>query len=97
MVKCSCKIKLKKYRARMAGYPGVMNDPNMQGVLRSKAFAVKAAADSASRADARYAVEQFHGRLADGFVVRTDSYVANAVEAKHKTLTKAAASAGGGR
>lgn len=46
MVKCRCKVRLKRYKANKAGYPAVMANPNIQGMLRGKAHAVKGAADS---------------------------------------------------
>lgn len=37
MVKCRCKWRLKRYKAKKAGYPAVMANTNIQGMLRGKA------------------------------------------------------------
>ena len=99
MVKCRCKWRLKRYKAKKAGYPAVMANTNIQGMLRGKAHAVKGAADSSARPGAVYGVEPFKGSLGSGYLVTTDNGDAMADEFYHKTLTKAAgrAGAGGGR
>lgn len=99
MVKCRCKWRLKRYRARKAGYPAVMANTNIQGMLRGKAHAVKGAADSSARPGAVYGVEPFKGLLGTGYLVTTENIDAAVDEFHHKTLTKAAgrAGAGGGR
>ncbi len=99
MVKCRCKWRLKRYKAKKAGYPAVMANTNIQGMLRGKAHAVKGAADSSARPGAVYGVEPFKGSLGTGYLVTTENGDAMADEFYHKTLTKAAgrAGAGGGR
>lgn len=99
MVKFNCKWRLKRYKARKAGYPAVMANTNIQGMLRGKAHAVKGAADSSARPGAVYEVKPFKGSLGSGYVVITENGDAMADEFYHKTLTKAAgrAGAGGGR
>ena len=99
MAKFSCKWRLKRYKAKTAGYPAVMANTSIQGMLRGKAHAVKGAADSSARPGAVYGVEPFKGSLGTGYVVTTENGDAMADEFYHKTLTKAAgrAGAGGGR
>lgn len=99
MVKCRCKVRLNRYKAKKAGYPAVMTNPNIQGMLRGKAHAVKGAADSSARPGAVYGVEPFKGSLGTGYLVTTENIEAMVDEFHHKTLTKAAgrAGAGGGR
>lgn len=99
MVKFNCKWRLKRYKAKKAGYPAVMANTNIQGMLRGKAHAVKGAADSSARPGAVYEVEPFKGSLGSGYLVTTDNGDAMVDEFYHKTLTKAAgrAGAGGGR
>lgn len=99
MVKFNCKWRLKRYKANKAGYPAVMANTNIQGMLRGKAHAVKGAADSSARPGAVYGVEPFKGSLGSGYLVTTDNGDAMADEFYHKTLTKAAGRAGsiGGR
>lgn len=99
MVKCRCKVRLNRYKAKKAGYPAVMANPNIQGMLRGKAHAVKGAADSSARPGALYGVEPFKGSLGTGYLVTTENIEAMVDEFHHKTLTKAAgrAGAGGGR
>lgn len=99
MAKCRCKVRLKRYKAKKAGYPAVMANTNIQGMLRGKAHAVKGAADSSARPGAVYGVEPFKGSLGTGYLVTTENGDAMADEFYHKTLTKAAgrAGAGGGR
>lgn len=99
MVKCRCKVRLNRYKAKKAGYPAVMANPNIQGMLRGKAHAVKGAADSSARPGAVYGVEPFKGSLGTGYLVTTENIEAMVDELHHKTLTKAAgrAGAGGGR
>lgn len=99
MVKCRCKWRLKRYKAKKAGYPAVMANTNIQGMLRGKAHAVKGAANSSARPGAVYGVEPFKGSLGTGYLVTTENGDAMADEFYHKTLTKAAgrAGAGGGR
>lgn len=99
MVKCRCKVRLNRYKAKTAGYPAVMANPNIQGMLRGKAHAVKGAADSSARPGAVYGVEPFKGSLGTGYLVTTENIEAMVDEFYHKTLTKAAgrAGAGGGR
>lgn len=96
MVKCRCKWRLKRYKAKKAGYPAVMANPNIQGMLRGKAHAVKGAADSSARPGAVYGVEPFKGSLCTGYLVTTENGDAMADEFYHKTLTKAAGRAGAG-
>lgn len=99
MVKCRCKVRLNRYKAKKAGYPAVMANPNIQGMLRGKAHAVKGAVDSSARPGAVYGVEPFKGSLGTGYLVTTENIEAMVDEFHHKTLTKAAgrAGAGGGR
>lgn len=99
MVKFKCKWRLKRYKANKAGYPAVMANTNIQGMLRGKAHAVKGAADSSACPDAVYGVEPLKGRLGTGYLVTTENADAAVDEFRHKTLTKAAgrAGAGGGR
>lgn len=99
MVKCRCKVRLNRYKAKKAGYPAVMANPSIQGMLRGKAHAVKGAADSSARPGAVYGVEPFKGSLGTGYLVTTENIEAMVDEFHHKTLTKAAgrAGAGGGR
>ena len=99
MVKCRCKVRLNRYKAKKAGYPAVMANPNIQGMLRGKAHAVKGAADSSARPGAVYGVEPFKGSIGTGYLVTTENIEAMVDEFHHKTLTKAAgrAGAGGGR
>lgn len=96
MVKCRCKVKLVKYKADMAGYPGVMNASGVQSMLRNKANAVCSAANGSARPGAVYGTSTFQGKLARGHVATTTNYEAMIDEFYHKTLTKAAHSAGGG-
>ena len=99
MVKCRCKVRLKRYKAKKAGYPAVMANTNIQGMLRGKAHAVKGAAGSSACPGAVYEVKPFKGSLGTGYLVITDNTDAAVDEFRHKTLTKAAgrAGAGGGR
>lgn len=99
MVKCRCKWRLKRYKARTAGYPAVMANTNIQGMLRGKAHAVKGAAESSSCPGTVYEVKPLKGTLGTGYLVITDNTDAAVDEFRHKTLTKAAgrAGAGGGR
>lgn len=99
MVKFKCKWRLKRYKAKKAGYPAVMANTNIQGMLRGKAHAVKGAADSSASPGAVYGVEPFKGLLGTGYLVTTENADAAVDEFRHKTLTKAAgrAGAGGGR
>ena len=96
MVKCRCKWRLKRYKAKKAGYPAVMANPNIQGMLRGKAHAVKGAADSSARPGAVYGVEPFKGSLGTGCLVKPENGDAMADDFYHKTLTKAAGRAGAG-
>ena len=95
MVKCRCKVKLVKYKADKSGYPGVMNASGVQSMLRNKADAVCSAANGSARPGAAYSADEFQGVLAKGRIVHTDNYEAMIDEFYHKTLTKAAHSAGG--
>lgn len=96
MVKCRCKVKLVKYKADKSGYPGVMNAGAVQSILSSKASAVCSAANgSAQQPGSAYVVEDHQGVLAKGRFVYTDNGEAAVDEFRHKTLTKAAHSAGG--
>lgn len=98
MVKASFRLKLDKYKADKSGYPGVMNASAVQGILGSKADAVCRAANGAAQPGAAYTVATLNGRLANGYMVSTGaSSDAAADEYLHKTLTKAAHAAGGGR
>ncbi len=99
MVNFKCKWRLKRYKAKKAGYPAVMSNTNIQGMLRGKAHAVKGAADSSASPGAVYGVEPFKGSLGTGYLVTTENADAAVDEFRHKTLTKAAgrAGAGGGR
>jgi hypothetical protein len=92
-------VRLNRYKAKKAGYPAVMANPNIQGMLRGKAHAVKGAADSSARPGAVYGVEPFKGSLGTGYLVTTENIEAMVDEFHYKTLTKAAgrAGAGGGR
>lgn len=96
MARFSCKFRLIEYRAKMSGYPGVMNAGAVQGMLRTKADAVCHAASGSAPPDAEYETSDFHGILANGYVVSTANYEAMIDEFHHKTLTKAAHAAGGG-
>lgn len=96
MVKFNCKWRLKRYKAKKAGYPAVMANTNIQGMLRGKAHAVKGTADSSARPGAVYGVEPFKGSLGTGYLVTTENGDAMADEFYHKTLTKAAGRAGAG-
>lgn len=99
MVKFNCKWRLKRYKARKAGYPAVMANTNIQGMLRGKAYAVKGAVDSSACPGAVYEVKPLKGLLGTGYLVITDNADAAVDEFRHKTLTKAAvrAGVGGGR
>lgn len=97
MAKCS--VKLSKFKWSRAGYADTMNGGAVQRIVRSKAKAVKAAADaSLSPGGYRHEgheVKDVTGELANGCVVRTKTDQARYTQAKRKTLTKAVNSLGG--
>lgn len=95
MVKLSCKVKLVKYKANKSAYPAVMNAGGVQSMLRNKANSVCSAANGSARPGAVYGINTFQGKLARGYVATTTNYEAMIDEFYHKTLTKAAHSAGG--
>lgn len=93
MARTGCSVKFGRFKWNRAGYAAMMNGGAVQGMLRAKAAAVKAAADAdLSEGGYRYEgheVRESPGALANGFSVRTKTDQARYSQAKRKTLKKA--------
>lgn len=90
----NCKVKFKKFKWDPSGYSQVKDGAPTQAILAAKAAQVKSSADAMSKGSHR--VTQLRGSLDMGYFVAADDYEARYDQAKHKTLTKALGSAGGG-
>lgn len=92
-----CSLKWGKFKWDRAGYARCMNDESVQGIVKTVARNVRAAATSMLSADGHtvpgFTMSRFQGKLANGYSVKANSEHAKYSCAKNKTLTKAARSA----
>lgn len=90
-------VKIGKFKPNRAGYAALMNQGSVQSLLKSKANAVKSAADSMVLPDKwtvpysyePHEVKEIVGKLAHGYVVRTKTDHARLAESQRGTLTRA--------
>ena len=94
MAKCRCKVKFGPFRPNMGGYAATMNASAVQSILLDHAEKTKGAADGALSADGYDTAEAHkigtaHGKLANGYYVRTNTNHAKRSTLRHNTLKKA--------
>ena len=94
MAKCRCKVKISGFKPERSGYAAVMNGSACQSIVRDHAEKTKDAADGMLSADGYDTAEahklgQAHGKLANGYYVRTNTNHAKRSTLRHNTLKKA--------
>ena len=94
MAKCRCRVKFGPFRPKRSGYASVMNASACQSILKGHAEQTKSAADGELSADGYDTAEAHkigvaHGKLANGYYVRTNTNHAKRSTLKHNTLKKA--------
>lgn len=94
MGKCRCKVRIDRFMANRGGYAATMNAPGVQSIVRDHAEKTKAAADGMLSADGydtaeAHKVGTAHGKLANGYYVRTNTNHAKRSTLRHNTLKKA--------
>lgn len=88
-------VRLKRFVPDLAGYTQVKDGGGVQAILQGKAESVRAAADS-MLGEYGHKVVQKRAKFDMRYVVGTETAHALNSQAKHKTLTKACNSIGGG-
>ncbi|WP_307739000.1 hypothetical protein [uncultured Parolsenella sp.] len=88
-------VRLRRFVPNLAGYTQVKDDGEVQAILQGKADSVRAAADS-MLGEPGHRVVQKRAKFDMRYVVGTETAHAFHSQAKHKTLTKACNSIGGG-
>lgn len=88
-------VRLKRFVPDLVGYTQVKDGADVQSILQAKADYVRAAADS-MLGEQGHKVVQRRAKFDMRYVVGTETAPALRSQAKHKTLTKACNSIGGG-
>lgn len=94
MAKCSCRVKISGFKYKRSGYADVMNAPACQDILREHAERTRDAADRMLSDDnygsaKGHKVGVAHGKLSDGYYVRTNTNHAKRSTLRSNTLKKA--------
>ena len=96
MAKCKCKVRISGFEPNKGGYAAVMNGSACQGIVRDHAEATLDAADGMLTPDnytsAKHRGHKLgvaHGKLANGYYVRTYTNHAKRSTLRHNTLKKA--------
>ena len=94
MAKCSCRVKISGFKPNLKGYAAVMNGSSCQGILKDHAERTKEAADGMVSDDGYTSAESHkigtaHGKLSNGYYVRTYTHHAKYSNAAHNNLKKA--------
>ena len=90
-------VKIGPFKPNRAGYAACQNQGGVQNFLKSKADAIKSAADANVLPDKwtvpysydAHEVKEITGKLANGYVVRTKTDHARLAESQRGSLTKA--------
>lgn len=87
-------INFGKFTWDKGGYIALMNSSKVQSILEKKANAIENSANSAlSKPDGHtqpgYKAKKWQGRMANGYVVHSNTRHGTNSQAKNKTLTKA--------
>ena len=94
MAKCRCKVKFGPFTPKRSGYAAVMNASACQSILKGHAEQTKRAAtlalgdDGYTSADG-YKIGVAHGKLANGYYVRTYTWHAMRDNLLYNTLKEA--------
>lgn len=94
MAKCRCKVKISGFKPERSGYAAVMNGSACQAIVRDHAEQTKRAATLALGKDGYstakgYKLGVAHGKLANGYYVRTYTWHAMRDNLLYNTLKEA--------